>query len=59
MAAIPGADAVSTRQQQIAELAQQAPQMGFTSLNHHLDFNLAAGGQWEHAPGWCYWCGTG
>ena len=29
---------MSTRQQQIAELAQQAPQMGFTSLNHHLDF---------------------
>jgi RNA-directed DNA polymerase len=38
MAAIPGADPVSTRQQRIAELAQQAPQMGFTSLNHHLDF---------------------
>ena len=38
MAAIPGADSVSTRQQRIAELAQQAPQMGFTSLNHHLDF---------------------
>jgi RNA-directed DNA polymerase len=29
---------VSTRQQRIAELARQAPQMGFTSLNHHLDF---------------------
>ena len=28
---------VSTRQQRIAELAKQAPQMGFTSLNHHLD----------------------
>ena len=28
---------VSTRQQRIAELAQQAPSMGFTSLNHHLD----------------------
>jgi RNA-directed DNA polymerase len=38
MAAIPGADSVSTRQQQMAELARQAPQMGFTSLNHHLDF---------------------
>ena len=38
MAAISGADPVSTRQQRIAELAQQAPQMGFTSLNHHLDF---------------------
>jgi group II intron reverse transcriptase/maturase len=30
-------DPVSTKQQRIAELAQQAPQMGFTSLNHHLD----------------------
>ena len=28
---------VSTKQQRIAELAQQAPPMGFTSLNHHLD----------------------
>jgi len=30
-------DPVFTKQQRIAELAQQAPQMGFTSLNHHLD----------------------
>ena len=30
-------DLVSTRQQRIAELAKQAPRMGFTSLNHHLD----------------------
>jgi RNA-directed DNA polymerase len=37
MAAIPGAETVSTRQQRIAELAQQARQLGFTSLNHHLD----------------------
>ena len=28
---------VSTRQQRIAELAKQNPQMGFTSLNHHID----------------------
>ena len=28
---------VSTRQQRIAELAKQAPQMGFTSLNQYLD----------------------
>lgn len=28
---------VSTRQQRIAELARQNRQMGFTSLNHHLD----------------------
>ena len=32
-----GPDIVSTRQQRIAELAQQSPGMGFTSLNHHLD----------------------
>jgi RNA-directed DNA polymerase len=30
-------DPVSTRQQRIAERAAQAPSMGFTSLNHHLD----------------------
>jgi group II intron reverse transcriptase/maturase len=30
-------DYVSTKQQQIAELAKQSPQMGFTSLNHHID----------------------
>jgi RNA-directed DNA polymerase len=28
---------VSTKQQRIAELAKQAPDMGFTSLNHNLD----------------------
>jgi hypothetical protein len=28
---------VFTKQQRIAELAKPAPQMGFTSLNHHLD----------------------
>jgi RNA-directed DNA polymerase len=30
-------DPVFTKQQRIAALAKQAPQMGFTSLNHHLD----------------------
>jgi group II intron reverse transcriptase/maturase len=30
-------DYVSTKQQQIAELAKQSPQMGFTSLAHHID----------------------
>src|ERR1019366_5687830 len=30
-------DPVSTRRQRIAELAKQSPQMGFTSLNHHID----------------------
>ncbi len=28
---------VSTKQQRIAELAKQQPEMGFTSLNHYLD----------------------
>jgi group II intron reverse transcriptase/maturase len=32
-------DGVSTKQQRIAELAKQSPQMGFTSLNHHLDLD--------------------
>jgi RNA-directed DNA polymerase len=32
-------DSVSTKQQRIAELAKQSPQMGFTSLNHHLDLD--------------------
>ena len=35
-------DTVLTRQQRIAELAKQAPQMGFTSLNHHLDLHWLA-----------------
>ncbi len=30
-------DSVSTKQQRIAKLAKQSPQLGFTSLNHHLD----------------------
>jgi RNA-directed DNA polymerase len=30
---------VSTRQQRIAELAKQSPQMRFTSLNHHIDMH--------------------
>ena len=35
-------DPVSTRRQRIAELAKQSPQMGFTSLNHHLDLGWLA-----------------
>src|SRR5437879_13305481 len=37
---MPGAsepDPVSTKQQRIAQLAQQAPSMGFFSLAHHID----------------------
>ena len=30
---------VSTKRQRIAELAKQAPTMGFTSLAHHIDLN--------------------
>jgi group II intron reverse transcriptase/maturase len=32
-------DLVSTKQQRLAELAKQSPQLGFTSLNHHLDLS--------------------
>jgi group II intron reverse transcriptase/maturase len=32
-------DPVSTRQQRIAQLAEQRPQLGFTSLNHYLDLD--------------------
>jgi group II intron reverse transcriptase/maturase len=35
-------DPVFTKQQRIAELAKQAPQMGFTSLNHHLNLRWLA-----------------
>jgi len=31
-------DPVSTKQRRLAELATQSPQLGFTSLNHYLDF---------------------
>jgi RNA-directed DNA polymerase len=37
MASASELDHVSTKQQQIAELAKQCPQMGFTSLAHHID----------------------
>ena len=37
---------MSTRQQRIVELARQAPQMGFTSLNHHLDFTWLLVAYW-------------
>jgi RNA-directed DNA polymerase len=33
----PNSASVSTRQERIAKLAKQAPQMGFTSLNHYID----------------------
>ena len=33
---------VSTKQQRIAELAKQAPQMGLTSLAHHIDMSWLA-----------------
>jgi RNA-directed DNA polymerase len=37
MSDIPGSETISTRQQAIAKLARQAPELSFTSLNHHLD----------------------
>jgi len=36
---IPSPEIVSTRQQRIAEMARQAPEMAFTSLSHHIDIN--------------------
>ena len=33
----PRSDDISTRQRKIAELARQAPELGITSLNHHMD----------------------
>lgn len=35
----PSSELVSTRQQRIAALAKQAPQMGITTLNHHIDMH--------------------
>jgi retron-type reverse transcriptase len=37
MAGAPEPDPVSTKQQRIAELAKQSPEMGFTSLAHHIN----------------------
>lgn len=37
MTGTPNPESVFTKQQRIAELAKQAPQMGFTSLAHHID----------------------
>ena len=42
MAEAPKSTTMSTGQQRIAELAKQAPHMGFTSLAHHIDL------QWLH-----------
>lgn len=39
MTEAPNSGSVFTRQQRIAELAKQAPQRAFTSLNHYLDFS--------------------
>ena len=58
MPAIPRADPVSTRQQRIAELARQARQMGFTSLNHHLDFTWLLMAYWStRRDGAAVWTG--
>jgi RNA-directed DNA polymerase len=46
---------VSTKQPRLAELAKQAPAMGFTSLNHHLDLawllQACNGTRGDGAPG--------
>lgn len=32
-------ESISTRQQQIASMAREAPELSFTSLNHHVDLD--------------------
>jgi group II intron reverse transcriptase/maturase len=48
-------ETVSTRRQRIAELAKQAPQRAFTSLNHHLRLSWMLEAYWstrrDGAPG--------
>jgi len=39
MTDIPRFEDISTRQRKIAELARQAPELGITSLNHHIDLD--------------------
>jgi hypothetical protein len=39
MTGIPSPDIISTKVQRIATLANQAPEMAFTSLAHHIDIN--------------------
>ena len=39
MADTPRSEVISTRQQKIAELAQQAPELSFTTLAHHIDID--------------------
>ena len=39
MADIPKPETISTKQQTIAARARQAPEMSFTSLNHHIDLD--------------------
>jgi group II intron reverse transcriptase/maturase len=39
MEGIPGPETVSTKLQKIAELAGKAPEMAFTSLNHHINID--------------------
>lgn len=36
---IPSPESVSTKQQRIAGMARQAPEMAFTSLSHHIDMD--------------------
>ena len=36
---MPGPESVLTKQQRIAEIARQAPEMAFTSLSHHIDMD--------------------
>jgi group II intron reverse transcriptase/maturase len=39
MEGTPSPETISTKQQRIAELARQAPEMAFNNLSHHMDIN--------------------
>ena len=47
---------VSTKQQRVAQLAKQSPQMGFTSLAHLMDIDWLQEAYWrtrkDGAAGW-------
>src|SRR5438445_5202026 len=43
-------DPVFTKQQRIAELAKQSPEMGFTSLAHHIDIGWLYEAYWRTRP---------
>ena len=49
---IPSPESVSTKQQRIAEMARQAPEMVFTSLSHHIDMDWLLRSLSQDPQGW-------